>query len=69
LYGVIPAALRAVLLEEDCREEMPSTGHWLRLLEALNVQRPQEGGKPSFEHRGWLLTGVYTPRSLQGVNR
>jgi hypothetical protein len=65
LYGVIPAALRAVLLEDECREEALHTRYHLRLFEALNVQRAVEGRKPSFEHRGWLVTGVYSPRSLQ----
>lgn len=47
-YGVFPAALRAALLQFG--------GNTLELWEAWNVQRTPDGGKPSFEHKKFVMT-------------
>ena len=51
-YGVFPPALRALLLK--LKEKLG--GAPIELWEAWNVQRTPEGGKPTFEHKKFVLT-------------
>lgn len=51
-YGVFPPVLRAKLLAWTGT----FGGNTLELWEAWNVQRSPNGGKPSFEHKKFVLT-------------
>lgn len=51
-YGVFPAVIRSALL--TWREKFG--GDPVELWEAWNIQRSPDGGKPSFEHKKFLLT-------------
>ena len=51
-YGVFPPVLRSALL--TWREKFG--GLPIELWEAWNIQRSPDGGKPSFEHKKFVLT-------------
>lgn len=51
-YGVFPPVIRAALL--TWRKEFG--GNKIELWESWNVQRPPDGGKPTFEHKKFVLT-------------
>lgn len=51
-YGVFAPALRSALLAWTGR----SSGNTIELWEAWNVQRTPDGGKPTFEHKKFVLT-------------
>lgn len=51
-YGVFPPALRSSLL--TWREKLG--GAPIELWESWNIQRSPEGGKPTFEHKKFVLT-------------
>lgn len=51
-YGVFPAVIRSALL--TWREKFG--GDPVELWEAWNVNRSPDGGKPSFEHKKFVLT-------------
>lgn len=51
-YGVFPPALRSSLLAWTGM----FGGNTLELWEAWNVQRSPDGGKPTFEHKKFVLT-------------
>lgn len=51
-YGVFPPILRAALL--TWREKLG--GAPIELWEAWNIQRSPDGGKPTFEHKKFVLT-------------
>ena len=52
IYGVFPPIIRAALL--TWREKFG--GAPVELWEAWNIQRSPDGGKPSFEHKKFVLT-------------
>lgn len=56
LYGVIPAPLRAWLMKWDEDDPDNFWSFTLQIYEAWNIQRTPEGGKPTFEHKQWVLT-------------
>lgn len=61
LFGVLPAPLRAAL----CRREEPvcsevDVSPKIIVFEAFNVQRSQEGGRPTFEHLCWVHTQTFS---------
>lgn len=51
-YGVFPPAIRSALLAWTGM----FSGNTIELWEAWNVQRTPEGGKPTFEHKKFVLT-------------
>lgn len=51
-YGVFPPALRSALLAWAGM----FGGNTIELWEAWNIQRSPDGGKPSFEHKKFVLT-------------
>lgn len=51
-YGVFPPALRSALLAWTGK----FGGDTIELWEAWNIQRSPDGGKPSFEHKKFVLT-------------
>lgn len=51
-YGVFPPALRSALLAWTGM----FGGNTLELWEAWNIQRSPDGGKPTFEHKKFVLT-------------
>ena len=51
-YGVFPPALRSALLAWTGM----FGGNTVELWEAWNIQRSQDGGKPTFEHKKFVLT-------------
>lgn len=51
-YGVFPPALRALLLK--LKEKLG--GGPIELWESWNIQRSPDGGKPTFEHKKFVLT-------------
>lgn len=51
-YGVFPPALRSALLAWTGK----FGGNTVELWESWNVQRSPDGGKPSFEHKKFVLT-------------
>lgn len=59
LYGVIPTPLRAALVSGSEPFIVGNKSIRLMTYEAFNIKRTVEGEKPTFEHAGWLLTGVY----------
>ena len=55
LYGVLPAPLREWLLRWFAG--FAGLSHYeLIVHEAWNIQRTVEGGKPTFEHKAWVVT-------------
>lgn len=51
-YGVFPPALRSALMAWTGM----FSGSTLELWESWNIQRSPDGGKPSFEHKKFVLT-------------
>ena len=51
-YGVFPAVIRSALLAWTGM----FGGNTLELWESWNVQRSPDGGKPTFEHKKFVLT-------------
>lgn len=51
-YGVFPPALRSALLAWTGK----FGGNTIELWEAWNIQRSPDGGKPTFEHKKFVLT-------------
>lgn len=51
-YGVFPAVLRSALLAWTGM----FSGNTIELWEAWNIQRTPDGGKPTFEHKKFVLT-------------
>lgn len=51
-YGVFPPAIRSALLAWTGM----FSGNTIELWESWNVQRSPDGGKPSFEHKKFVLT-------------
>ena len=51
-YGVFPPALRSALI--TWREKLG--GAPIELWESWNIQRSPDGGKPTFEHKKFVLT-------------
>lgn len=51
-YGVFPAVLRSALMAWSGM----FGGNTLELWESWNVQRSPDGGKPTFEHKKFVLT-------------
>ena len=51
-YGVFPAALRSALLAWTGK----FGGNSVELWESWNIQRSPENGKPTFEHKKFVLT-------------
>lgn len=51
-YGVFPPAIRSALLAWTGR----FMGNTLELWESWNINRSPDGGKPSFEHKKFVLT-------------
>lgn len=49
-YGVFPAVIRSALLSWNFGRNP------IELWEAWNITRPPDGGKPSFEHKKFVLT-------------
>ena len=51
-YGVFPPALRSALMAWSGM----FSGNTIELWESWNVQRSPDGGKPTFEHKKFVLT-------------
>jgi len=56
IFGVFPPVLRRLFFSRD---GIKANGIRVELYEAWNVNRAEEGEKPTFEHKEWLMTGAY----------
>lgn len=57
IYGVIPPILRSVFV--ILNETTPNDNIIINTLESWNIRRTPEGSAPTFEHKEFLLTGIY----------
>lgn len=58
IWGVVPVPLRWAL-DQLCGPGLNEYNGSVWIYESFNVQRSVEGGKPTFQHAGWLLTQAW----------
>jgi hypothetical protein len=69
-FGVFAAPVQECL--HRTANDAVQAGEWGRVLTcyaAWNVQRSQDGGKPTFEHRRFCCVGALTDAALRWVRR
>ena len=69
-YGVFAAPVQECL--HRTADDAVQTGEWgkpLTCYAAWNIQRSQDGGKPTFEHLRFCCVGALSPAALRWVRR
>ena len=57
VFGVFAAPVQGELVETAERTATGDGVSSVPCYASWNIQRPEEGGKPTFQHRGWIYVG------------